>query len=401
MNSLKPTTITIFGATGHLATGKLFPALLALYTQNYFSSGLTIIAFSRRPWSDDDFRSFIRPLLADAATYSSGKIEDFLKCIMYVEGQLDEDHGYRALAKKITEIDAAMKEGTQKLYHLAIQPEYFSAVFENLSQIGLAEATTDPIPKILIEKPFGFDTSSAEKLQHTLSLCFTEDQTYRIDHYLGKEGLEDVMKQNIDSHQIKKITVRILETANVGDRGEFYDETGALRDVGQNHILEMYATLAARLTGALQAGINSARAEAIQNLERAVIVTCAQYKGFTKTKDVAPDSQTETYFKISARSRDERLGGAELIFEAGKSLPEHTADINIEYVNGNARVFDIQKNASGRDAYETIYEKAILGDKAYFVSSEEVLASWKFITPILEHFEDVPLHLYEKNTYPN
>ncbi len=406
MTTHVPVLFTLFGATGDLAQKKIVPALFALYKDKKLPEHSRIIAFSRRPWSDAEYREFIRPSL-DKKNNSDDSTTDFLKNIVYVQGTFDTPESYSNLYNKISEIEKELGTATEKIFHLSVQPEFFVTIFTGFKNANLTG-------KILVEKPFGHDLESAKKLQATVLKYFSEDSIYRIDHYLGKSGLNRIfetrkndknLEAKLTNKDIKSITVRLLENIDIAGRGEFYETIGALRDVGQNHLLEMLAVFAMsipdsdeKIPGARAQVLNALQQRDKELIKGTYVMSKAQYHGYTQEPDVKADSTTETYFKIHTGINISRWIGIPITLEAGKALAKKVADIQVLFNDGSEKVFDMDSRNEGdtRDAYEILIEKAMMGDKTSFVSIDEVMASWKFITPILEEFKNIPLTTYPK-----
>lgn len=392
MQSFSPLSFVLFGATGDLAQRKIVPALLNLYTHQKLPQEFTLLAFSRRPWSDEDYRTFITPSLQNK-NIPQETIESFLKHIVYVEGTFDTQESYTRLKNKIY--------FPQIIYHLAVQPEFYKHIIE-----GIGKEKNNG--RIIIEKPFGKDTPSAARLAEVLHQYFSQDQIYLIDHYLAKPGalaLENSREYLDTSKSIESVRVRILESIDIAGRGEFYDTIGALRDVGQNHALEMAALIGTSSSHSREEFLENIKPLSISDLQENV--TFGQYEGYTQEKDVAPDSTTETYFEIGFEVDDTKWKDVKFIIEGGKALGKKVSEIIITYKDKTQKIINLEEpveqpneNISLRDAYEVLIEEVIREDKHHFVSINEVQAAWKFITPILEHKEKVPLKIYKKGIYP-
>ncbi|HVV15231.1 MAG TPA: hypothetical protein VHD55_02455 [Candidatus Paceibacterota bacterium] len=386
-----PITFVIFGATGDLAQRKIVPALCALYASGALPEGSDIVAFSRRPWGDAEYRSFIQPSLK---AFPEEKAVKFLERIRYVQGTFGDPASFAALKDALR---------TQNIFfHLAVQPEFYESIVHGLGDAGLQGS-------LLIEKPFGHNYASAASLERGLEKYFSPEHIFRVDHYLGKEGLEVLLnrrrtdadfEKSLSSERIASVAVRLLETFDVEGRGEFYDAAGALKDVGQNHLLEMLATLLMNIPEDAR-GIPQARAEAIAGLapkmsvQGAVAAVRGQYEGYHADPEIPDGSQTETYFKVELRSAIPRWQDVPLVLEAGKALREKKSDIEISYKDGSKQVFDMDIPGA-RDAYEHMIEAALRGDATRFAGSEEVFAAWKLIDPLREQLLKLPLHRYDR-----
>ncbi len=383
-----PLTFVLFGSTGDLAQKKIMPALYKLFLEDKLPQQFTIIAFSRRKWTDEDYRSFIRPWFGKQDSQSS--LEAFLLRIRYVEGRFEDVAAYGRLGQEIK---------TSAFFYLAVQPEFYEHILNGLSDAGLL---TDVHSRILVEKPFGRDEVSAKALESEFEKKIKPEQLLRVDHYLAKEGLRELVKNRKENPEYEKIfnnkqTVsihaRILETIGIEGRGEFYERVGALLDVGQNHLMEM---LAAVLMDIHNPDENKARAQAIASLKIIGEPVFGQYEGYLQEPEVAQDSKTETYFKLSLESGLEAWQGIPIVLEAGKAMVEKKADIALKLKDGSTALFDIQQSKTGRDAYEILLEHALAGNTEYFASFEEVLASWRVFAPILEKHDKIMLKKYPR-----
>ena len=382
-------TFVLFGATGDLAQRKIMPALCSLFLRKGIGDGVHIVAWSRRPWSDDEYRAFIRPSLA---AFAPGEVALFLERVSYSEGTFDDASAFLAFKEKVASEDV--------VYHLAVRPEFYPIIVDRLREADLKG-------KLLIEKPFGHDYASAQALERTLEKCFAPEQIYRVDHYLGKEGLDAVLsarRQNADfeksltKEQVAQITCRIEESLDIHGRGEFYDSIGAFRDVGQSHLLLMLATVLMDLpTGDADVSGRRAAALALLSPDTSGLLVRGQYEGYTSEEGVLADSQTETYFKISARSSTPRWQDVTLVLEAGKALKQKKTEIEVHYQDGTHKLFNIEVPRT-RDAYEVLIEAALAGDRSRFVGTDEMVGSWRFADAATLLLRETPLRTYQKGS---
>ena len=382
---MQPITYVLFGATGDLAQKKIMPALCALFVNGMLPEGSQIVAFSRRDWSDDDYRSFITPSLSK---FDQSIVGHFLKKIVYAKGTFDEKSAYESLKEKI--------ENEKVFFHLAVQPEFYTTIV-----MGLGETAVKG--ELLIEKPFGHDEVSARALEGHIEHYFKQEDILRIDHYLGKAGLvallearHDILfESRLNNGEVKRIEVRMTECVDIAKRGEFFDAVGALRDVGQNHMLSMLATLLMDLDDAKK-DIQHARAKATKSLLPATNIVRAQYDGYRDTEGVAPDSDTETYFSFDTNSTFPRWSGVPIHFVSGKALDEKKSAISVMFSDDTVHIFDMEVSRTP-DAYETVIVAALSSNNELFQSFEEVLASWQFIDVVRRQMSIVPLVHYQKS----
>jgi glucose-6-phosphate 1-dehydrogenase len=277
----------------------------------------------------------------------------------------------------------------------------------------------------MIEKPFGSDEKSATKLDMLIKRTFKENQIYRIDHYLGKEMLQNVWNFRV-SHElfgkewsektIKKIEIRLLEKIGVEDRGAFYDCVGALREMGQSHILQMLAlTVMNKPKSDSHASYRAARAEVFAKLGKPRDILRAQYLGYRSINGVATKSETETYFKVCASLQTANWKSVPIIMESGKQIGETRKEIEVLFKSGKKILFQlepeeavfidgvkilIEKSGVGQDAYQKIISNCIAGDQTIFVSSSETKYSWKFTDKIIRAWrvKKIPLKTYRAKT---
>lgn len=454
-------TFVIFGATGDLSKKKLLPALFDLYTKRILPQAFRVVGFSRKEITDDEFRHSAREAITAAGrTHASEVLEQFLQHLSYRQGVFETGSAYERLAEFLVETDEREYGGcSHKLFYLATPPRLYETILKNLAESGLtipcggAKGWT----RVLIEKPFGSDLETARALDRMLGLLFKEEQIFRIDHYLAKETVQNVLAfrfSNIlfeplwSNRFIEKVEIRLWETAGVEGRGSFYDSVGALRDVGQNHMLQMLSLIAMEDPKELDATlIRKERARVLSALRPISAdavrehVVRGQYKGYRETEGVAPDSRTETYARITAFVDNERWRGVPFFLEAGKRMVERKTEITVyfkrtetclcppgaEHHHQNVLTFRIQPNegigvvfwakkpgfatdlepqelsfsyarsaeaAVLPDAYERVLYDCIRGDQTLFTSTEEVEAAWRYITPILQHWQGMPLEEY-------
>jgi glucose-6-phosphate 1-dehydrogenase len=463
-----PTTLVIMGATGDLAQHKLYPALLDLFLENLLPVQLRIVCFSRRPFTHDAFRLFVKSALESAnSNHTTEETEAFLGHIFYVAGDLNELTDYEKLATFLGEYDTEISLCTNKLFYLAVPPSLYEGIFEKLSRSGLtipcasgAKATDLVWTRVLVEKPFGNSAEEAQKLDLLLGSLFQEKQIFRIDHYLAKETIQNILAFRFSNElfepvwnaaHVEKIEIRVLEKNTVGDRGSFYDGIGALVDVGQNHLLQMLTLITMENPGSLTATeLHSARSTLLSSIQlpphEEQYFERGQYNGYREEPGVSENSTIETYFKAKLAIDLPRWKGVPLYIESGKALAESGVDIKVFFKEGvhslcppactehqNILTFNIQpteavsivfwKKKPGfdfsllevplsfsytqedlqtviPDAYERVLFDCIRGDQSLFTTTQEVLEEWRIITSIRDVWGTVPVRIYEKGTMP-
>lgn len=462
---LSPTLIVILGATGDLAQRKLLPSLLDLHERNLLPPAFRIIGFAKSVHTNESYREFVNQAINKKGhTHSEESVKKFLECISYQAGDFNVPESYGLLSEELISAENSFGQCSNKLFYLAIPPTYYDTVFHNLANSGLTIPCSNETgwTRILVEKPFGKDVDTARKLDETLGLLFKEQQIFRIDHYLGKETLQNILMfrfSNLifeplwNNTYIEKVSIKLHETLGLEGRGAFYDGIGALRDVGQNHILQMLAAIAMENPETLSADsartkradvLKSLRPIAPENLSEQVVR--GQYEGFLDEPNVNPSSTTETYFKLETFIDNDRWSGVPFILEGGKALSSKEASITIyfretgkclcspesEQHHQNTLTFTMQPNEGISvkfwvkkagfdtdlekadlsfiypeahvlkipDAYERILFDSIAGNQMLFTSTDEVAAAWNFITPILTSWDDTPMIKYKKGETP-
>ena len=454
------TTLVIFGGTGDLAERKIFPALFDLFQGNLLPDNFRVVGISRKEKSNEEYREFVRDAIEKKNRANDNKkLEIFLENIFYLSSDFQAKESYQKISENLIESDKKFGQCSNKLFYLAVPPELYDPIFQNIFDSGLSVPCSDESgwTRILVEKPFGNDLATAKKLESKLGLLFSENQIFRIDHYLAKETLQNILAFRFSNalfeplwnrDYIKRIDIKLLEKEGIGARGAFYDGVGALRDVGQNHVLQMLAFVAMEDPKKLkveEVRKNRSRVfEALRPLDQGgakKLVTRGQYRGYLEEKNVSPNSQTETYFKIGAYIDNNRWQGVPFVLESGKKMPENLTEISIyfketesclcppeqELHHQNTLTFHIQPKegisllfwskkpgfnmeleprelsfeygSPGEkkvlpDAYERVLYDCIQGDQTLFSSSEEIEASWKFITSILDNWQVLPLEIY-------
>lgn len=373
-----PTVFVAFGITGDLMRQKILPALFTLHQKNELPDNFEIIGISRKAWSNVDLREYVASVVGKKNKERSQEklgleLESFLARFSFIQGDTGEESLFAKLAEKIGARSAIL--------YFSLSPALYKIAFEKLADSPLAlRQDRGDLGKIrlMIEKPFGSDAASAETLNAILYQKFSESEIYRIDHYLAKESLEHLARA--EKKEIASITVSFLETAGVEKRGVSYDAVGMLRDVGQNHMLELFATAVGATGGS--------RAEVIKQLhiltseEVAVQTTHTQYEGYQDIVGVAPGSKTETYFKVETFWHDGQRE-VPVVFEAGKRQTLDKKSVSIIYADGAAEEFPIEGNA-GKSEHERLIFDCLHGNHTLFVGQEEIAALWRFIDPIIK-----------------
>lgn len=459
--------LVVFGMTGDLVSKKIIPALWHLFGQNRLSKRLSVIGFSRRHLSNEQFKELVWEAVKKRGGEKADKEKflSFFKTFSYLSGNFEDEAAFTSLASRIAETEMSWGICANKLFYLAVPPSHYETIFKNLAAVKLNLPCGGELgwSRVLIEKPFGINLSTARELQGLLLSFFKEEQIYRIDHYLFKEivqGIENFRFSNNlfenmwDSASIERIDIRLHESIGVEERGNFYDSIGALRDVGQNHLLSMLATITMEYPPATAGETGKSRADILKTLSPWTKETIkkntfrAQYSGYKNIEGVSQDSKTETYFALKTELLHPRWKEIPIFMEAGKRMgkarkeiiltlkrplvchlceigphepnhiifrmePNHEIVINfwtkkpgfeqvLEQRALSFFLYEKKTKVQYVEEYAKILYSAISGDQSLFTSQDEVEAMWKFTDPVIKGWEQnlVPLIEYKPDTTP-
>ncbi|WP_291099791.1 MULTISPECIES: glucose-6-phosphate dehydrogenase [unclassified Flavobacterium] len=468
VKNIKPTTILIFGATGDLAKRKLFPAFFNLYLDGHMPEYFTIMALGRAESSDEKFRSYVRENLNEFSRNKITSEEDFQKFaskIEYFQNDIDEEESYQVLAQRLNEIDETFGERANRLFYLSIAPAFIETIAVNIKKLELAANAQQD--RIIIEKPFGYNKSSAVLLNELLSQTFKEEQIYRIDHYLGKETVQNILAFRFGNSMfeplwnrnfIDSVQITVAEEVGVEDRGGFYEDAGALKDMMQNHMLQILSMIAMEAPTSLEADeIRNRKADVLRAIRRISpqevnhYTVRGQYEtgsikgkpvtGYTQEKGVAANSTTETFTAMKFYLDNWRWQGVPFYVRTGKRMQEKQSSIIIQFKavphstfsNGtdgltpNRLIINIQPamdiklqfmtkkpglslslkpaemifdyfscSTQSPEAYETLLLDALLGDPTLFMRSDQVEEAWDVVDTIQQAWENDELLSFHK-----
>ncbi|HEY7832393.1 MAG TPA: glucose-6-phosphate dehydrogenase [Ktedonobacterales bacterium] len=456
-----PFTIVIFGATGDLAARKLLPALFNLMVEGALPSAFSIVAFARRPWSDDDFRRQAWQAIQQFSRLAPVKPEDwqrFAPRLSYQQGTFEDASAYAALANRLQQLDQRDGTGHNRIYYLSVSPDESPVIVRQLGAAGLnREDPPRAWARVILEKPFGHDLASAQALNKLVNSVFNEDQIYRIDHYLGKETVQNILALRLangifepvwNRRYIDYVQITVAETLGVEHRGAYYEQAGALRDIVQNHMLQLLSLVAMEPPITFDAAaIHNEKVKVLQgtmldhghSVDQATIraqytpgtVDGASVPGYCQEDGVAANSTTETYAALELHVDTWRWSGVPFFLRTGKRLAHQSTEIAIQFkrpplslfhqagehgVEPNVLALRIQPNEGielhfgakapgGRmriapvvmdfayssafavaspEAYERLLFDCVIGDTTLFARRDEVEVSWALLQPILD-----------------
>ncbi len=366
----EPCSIVIFGATGDLTHRKLIPALYNLAVDGELPTGVKIIGFARRHKTNEEFRSGLEEL--NRKLSRSGHDEkvwgSFIESVTYHASEFSDVEGYRSLARKLDEIDADRGGKGNRLFYIASAPEFFDEILVNLKQAGLNEAKLGCWARVIVEKPFGTDLATAKHLNQVVNETFQECDTYRIDHYLGKETAQNLMVLRFansifeplwNSKYISHIQITCSENLGMeGGRGGYYEKSGALRDMVQNHLLQLLSLVAMEPPTDLTAdGVRDEKVKVLRSLRQwdtsqkvAQNVVRAQYTaghvdgiqvpGYREEDRVSPTSDTEAYVAVRLLIDTWRWSGVPFYIRMGKRLPKKSTEISVHFKDAPCVLFN-------------------------------------------------------------
>ncbi|MEM9237046.1 MAG: glucose-6-phosphate dehydrogenase [Verrucomicrobiota bacterium] len=357
----QPCTVVIFGATGDLTHRKLVPALYNLAADGELPPGVKILGFARRDKSDEEYRSGLEEVNRKVSRtgHDDNVWSSFVNNIHYHRSEFADEDGYKRLSDRLDEIDRERGGKGNRLYYIASAPEFFDDILEHLKKAGLSKAAEGCWSRVIVEKPFGTDLATAQHLNQVVNRTFEEKDTYRIDHYLGKETAQNLMVLRFanrifeplwNSRYVDQIQITCSENLGMeGGRGGYYDTAGALRDMVQNHLLQLLSLVAMEPPTDLSAdGVRDEKVKVIRSLRQwdtpekvAENVVRAQYTaghvdgksvpGYREEDRVDPESMTEAYVALRLMIDTWRWSGVPFYIRMGKQLPKKATEISVHF----------------------------------------------------------------------
>ncbi|MBX3013093.1 MAG: glucose-6-phosphate dehydrogenase [Caldilineaceae bacterium] len=437
-----PTTIIIFGASGDLTRRKLIPALYNSFRKERLPAHWQIVGFARRPWDDQAFREPLQRGVEEFGEAYEEKIwHDFAEKIHYFQGNLDAPEDYARLDEFLRKLEGGP---AKRLYYLATSPDFYGPAATALGEAGMADETEGP-RNLVIEKPFGHDLASALALNKLIHTHWSESQLYRIDHYLGKETAQNILFLRFanaifeplwNRNYIKHIQITVAETVDVGSRAGYYDEAGVLRDMFQNHLLQLLTLVA--MEPPAPSNATTLRDEKVKVLSAVRPIACAdtvraQYEGYQQASGVAENSQTPTFAALKLYVDNWRWQGVPFYLRSGKALAKKHSEIAIVFNRPPLALFGLVNRRTPNilsilvqpdegvhltfeakvpdssqemrtvdlefhyrdafpdlplpDAYERLLLDALNGDAMLFARNDEIIQAWEIIDPVLQGWD--------------
>jgi glucose-6-phosphate 1-dehydrogenase len=457
---LEPFTMVIFGGTGDLSRRKLLPALYHLHQDGQFSKGFSILGFARSKMTDEEYRLLIKEAVRTSheGPFDENQWDGFSKQLFYLSGAIDDDQSYTKLCERVDRI--SVKDTRGVIYYLAVPPQMAPIVVEKLENRNFCKGTYDT--KIIVEKPFGQDRSSATQLNRILRKAFDENQIYRIDHYLGKEPVQNIMffrfansvlEQVWNRYFIDNVQITVAEDLGIEHRAAFYEQSGVVRDIVQNHLLQLVGLVAMEPPVGFEAeAIRDEKEKVFRSIppmdetEIDRLAVRGQYgpgkvngldvPGYREEKGIPPGSVTPTFFAAKFHIENWRWAGVPFYIRTGKRLPKRITEIAIAFRKPPLRVFGQASNeleanillltiqpdekislrfnvkfpysthkiypadmvlnyqetfkTIAHDPYERLLTDCMKGDLTLFARQDSVETMWEIVAPILASWESIP-----------
>ncbi len=461
----EPCVMVIFGASGDLTQRKLIPALWYLARERFLPPGFSVLGCAKSPYNDDQFRQKMRGALAKFSRSGVGGdslVESFVRGLFYLSADFSSLPAYAELVKRLDDLDRERGTCGNRLFYLATPPSFFPVIVQQLGAAGLAK-TKEPgktWTRIIIEKPFGRDLKSARELNSSVTGVFKEEQIHRIDHYLGKETVQNLLVFRFangifepvwNQRYIDHVQITVAETLGVENRGAYYEEAGLLRDMVQNHMMQLLSLVAMEPPATFDArSVHDEKGKVIRAIRPVApdtvneVAVRGQYlegwiggqkvAAYRSEPGVSPSSSTETYAALKLYIDDWRWAGVPFYLRSGKRLTKTASEITIQFrrvphvlfrgaiqetIEPNVLALRIQPNegislkfgaklpaptlqirpvkmdfryaesfgAEPPTAYETLLLDCMLGDQTLFNREDSVELSWELLTPILDRWQ--------------
>ncbi len=469
----EPCAVVIFGATGDLAQRKLLPTLAHLMLDHPLATPFSIVAYARRPLDDEKWRAMalesIKKFASEDDEFDDEQLKKFASCLYYCQGDVDTDEGYKKLADLLHKLDQEQGTAGNRIFYLSTPPELDPTIIAQLGKSGLShpveqgEQGKKSFTRLIIEKPFGHDLESAQKLNAELASVFKEDQIFRIDHYMGKETVQNIMALRFANRIfepiwnetfIDHVQILVAESIGIESRSEYYESAGAIRDMVQNHIMQVLCLIA--MEPPVNYDAEAIRDEKVKLLRSVQVfspeqvaqrVVRGQYVagesdgqpavGYKQEKGVKPDSTTETYVALKLAVENWRWAGVPFYIRTGKHLPKRCTEVVIQAKRVPHQLYTPQDTVGllpnrftiriqpdegvslkigakipgasqhlasvdmsfsykgtfgvqSPDAYERLIADCMLGDRTLFIRRDEIEAAWRIIDSITQAWQQMP-----------
>jgi glucose-6-phosphate 1-dehydrogenase len=451
----KPCALVIFGATGDLTKRKLVPSLMGLAKDGLLPSGFAVVGFARRDWSDEHFRQELAEGVEQfGRSDTKASFAALADAFTFHQSDFADQDGYDSLKQKLEQIDRQHGTAGNRLFYLATPPSAYSTILERLAAHGLSREADGKFARIIVEKPFGRDLDTAVALNEQLRAGFSERQVFRIDHYLGKETVQNILALRFangifeplwNEKFVDHVQITVAESIGVGSRGGYFEESGIIRDMIQNHLMQVLTLVAMEPPAAITAdGVRDEKVKvlkAIRSFAAADVDTetvRAQYtggsfggedvKGYREEQGVPANSTTETFAAVRLQVENWRWAGTPFYLRSGKRLPRRVTEVAIQFkqpphllfqggrplqpnvlllriqpdegvalrfgakVPGHdMRIRDVRMDfrygtafgGETADAYERLLLDAMLGDGTLFARRDEVEEAWRIVDSIV------------------
>jgi glucose-6-phosphate 1-dehydrogenase len=454
----EPCTVVLFGASGDLAKRKVIPAMYDLAIHNSLGARYAIVGFARSAMSDDSFRQMAgdaAKTISEVGPIDPGQWSDFASRLHYHQGDYNDPDAYARLAARLKELSEQKELGGNRLFYLSTPPDVYFDIIEQLGRAGLAKPSSpDSWVRVIVEKPFGRDLATAKELNRRVLNVFEEHQVYRIDHYLGKDTVQNLLVLRFGNgifeplwnrNYVDHVQITAAETLGVERRGGFYENTGALRDMIQSHVLQLMSLVAVEPPASFDAtAVRNEKLKVLQSIRPfdleavAQSVVRGQYApgelsgkplpGYRQEPGVNPGSKTETFVSARLLIENWRWAGVPFYLRTGKRLAKRSTEIMIQFrraphmvfrekhIEANRLVLNIQPDEGisvsfsakkpgtemnignvvmdfsyregfgdgSRSAYATLVNDCVRGDATLFDRGDNVEAAWSLVDPILD-----------------